>query len=58
MSEWDQIEISARLIRETDKAYLINDGTGDKWVPKKCVEQWEDNVFLIPEWLAKNKGFI
>lgn len=64
------IDISAELRHETDKAYLLYDGRseikkGDTvpselrvWVPKAMVEDNGDNTFTMPEWLAKEKGFI
>ncbi len=29
-----------------------------EWVPKSQVEQNDDGTFTMPEWLAKEKGFI
>lgn len=64
------INISAELRHETDKAYLIWDGTmetkkGDTvpsekriWVPKTMVAYDGKSEFTMPEWLALDKGFI
>ena len=70
MSLWDveKVEISAILIKEThggNAAYLIADGREDEdgleiktWVPKSQVEYDDMGTFTMPEWLAKNEGFI
>ena len=64
------IDIAAQLCHETDKAYLIFDGRteikkGDAaptdlkiWLPKSQVENNDDGTFIMPEWLALEKGFI
>lgn len=54
----DLIEISAELKGETEKAYRLFDGYRTEWVPKQFVENNEDGTFTMPEWLAKDKGFI
>lgn len=57
-SRSDLVDISAELRGETDKAFRIFDGTTTDWVPKSQVEQNDDGTFTMPEWLAKEKGFI
>ena len=52
------IDIAAELRGETDKAFRIFDGKTTEWVPKSQVEQNDDGTFTMPEWLAKDKGFI
>lgn len=56
------VAIACALRRETDKAYLIFDGTLEAWVAKSLVETKTDargkiNLCLMPEWLARQKGF-
>jgi hypothetical protein len=51
-------DLSATIEHETEKAYLLNDGTRKAWVPKSCVEDNNDGTFTMPEWLAKDKEFI
>jgi len=63
-------DIAAEIRHETDNAYLLFDGRteikkGDtikseirQWVPKSQVENNKDGTFTMPEWLAKEKGFI
>lgn len=61
-SNHDLITISAVLRAETDHAYLIYDGTRKAWVPISLTEKHEEAdgslTFEMPEWLAKEKGFI
>lgn len=52
------IEISGELRGETDRALRIYDGAKTEWVPKSQVEDHHDGTFTMPEWLAKEKGFI
>jgi hypothetical protein len=54
----DIIEIAADLRHETEKAFLLHDGTKEAWVPKAQVENNNDGTFSMPEWLAMDKGFI
>jgi hypothetical protein len=66
----DLVDITAELRHETDKAYLIFDGRTEIkkgetvksevriWVPKSQVEFDNDKTFIMPEWLALEKGFI
>ena len=51
-------DIAAELKHETPKAFLIFDGAKSEWVPKSMVENNRDGTFTMPEWLAKDKGFI
>jgi hypothetical protein len=52
------VDIAAELRGETDKALRLFDGTTTEWVPKSQVENNGDGTFTMPEWLAKEKGFI
>ena len=54
----DIIEIAADLRHETEKAFLLHDGSKEAWVPKTQVENNNDGTFSMPEWLAMDKGFI
>ncbi len=51
-------DISAELKHATLKAFLLYDGSLEGWVPKDLVEDNKDGTFTMPEWLAKEKGFI
>ena len=55
----DLVDIAAEKRGETEKAFRLFDGTRTEWVPKSQVEEnAEDGTFAMPEWLAKEKGFI
>lgn len=58
MPKPELIDITAQVRAETPKAFLLFDGTKTEWVPKSQVEQNPDNTFTMPEWLARDKGFI
>ncbi len=58
MGKKELIDIAAQVRHETEKAFLIYDGKTETWVPKSMVEQNIDGTFTMPEWLAKDKGFI
>lgn len=57
-SKSDLVDISAEVRGETDKALRLFDGAKTEWVPKSQVEDNGDGTFAMPEWLAKDKGFI
>ena len=59
------IEITVTVKHKTEKAVLVNDGgKKDQWVPLSQITSDNEievgNVIVIevPEWLAKDKGFI
>lgn len=52
------IDIAAELRGETEKAFRLYDGKTTDWVPRRLVENNRDGTFTMPEWLAKEKGFI
>ena len=52
------IDIAAEKRGETEKALRLFDGKTTEWVPKSQVEDNGDGTFTMPEWLAKDKGFI
>lgn len=51
-------DVTATVHAEMEKAWQLHDGTVTEWVPKSQVEDNEDGTFTMPEWLAKDKGFI
>jgi hypothetical protein len=51
-------DIAGELRGETEKAFRIYDSKTTERVPKSQVEQNDDGTFTMPEWLAKDKGFI
>lgn len=54
-------EIAAKVIRETSKAVLADDGTRQEWLPKSKITIEPDKggavAIYMPEWLAKRAGF-
>ncbi len=58
MPKPELIDIACELKAETPKAFRLFDGKTTEWVPKSQVEQNPDGTFTMPEWLAKDKGFI
>lgn len=58
MTRSDIIDIAAEKRAETEKAFQLYDGTTTAWVPKSQIEDNGDGTFAMPEWLAKDKGFI
>jgi hypothetical protein len=56
--DYGTIEISAELKNETAKALQLFDGERAAWVPRSQVTWTGKNLWTMPEWLAKNKGFI
>ena len=68
-SRSDLEDISVELVHETDKAWLVTDGTLDPktgkrvdvWVPKSQAEMdRSDGCYTLtaPEWLLKDKGLL
>jgi hypothetical protein len=51
-------DVAVEVVGETERAWRIFDGKNMVWVPKSQVENNEDGTFTMPEWLAKEKGFI
>lgn len=67
MMRADLIDVTCTIVGETDRAYKIDDGTRQEWVPKSQVEIGLDGKGIsgedilactMPTWLAKEKGFI
>ena len=60
----ETFEIAGDIVHETDKAWLVNDGTKDVWLPKSQCEFTPSRgnvlhgVFDVPVWLAREKGLI
>jgi len=61
------IDIACEVRGESDRAYRIYDGAKTEWVPKSQIELGIDGkgidgkdvvVCTMPEWLAREKGFI
>ncbi len=46
------------IVKETPKAKLFTTAEGDIWIPISEIIEEGDDTFVIPEWLAKEKGLI
>ena len=55
MSDVKLFDFSAELKNETDRAFLVNGGDKDFWLPKRFTE---NNGVTIPEWLAIERGIV
>lgn len=53
----DLVDVAGSVKRETEKAWLIDFGDAEVWVPKSQVEI-ADNTVTMPEWLATKHGLI
>ena len=66
MATKKEIEICLEIFKETERAFLVSDDDGDnqQWIPKSQVRSDQDCgvgdtvVFVLPEWLAIEKGFV
>lgn len=54
----DLVDIAAELRGETDRAVRLYDGSRTEWLPKRFVEDNGDGTYAMPEWLAREKGFL
>lgn len=58
MPKLSLFDVAAEVRGETERAYRLFDGKTLEWVPKSQVENNGDGTFTMPEWLAKDKGFL
>lgn len=54
----DIVEITAEIRRETKRTYLLYDGEREELFTKSNVRDNGDGTFSMPEWVARDKGFI
>jgi hypothetical protein len=56
------IDIAVELVHQTEKAWLVNDGVKDHWIPKSIgeMDHQQGRVYelTIPEWMATEKGIL
>jgi hypothetical protein len=54
--------VNCKIVRETPKAWLIDDGKRQEWFPKSQGEIYDrsdgTNDLCAEEWILKSKGFI
>lgn len=66
MAKSELVDIEARLVHQTEKAYLLDAGHADKryeWVAKSVVEtdvdrSGDSGIFTMPRNIAEEKGLI
>ena len=61
MASPELVDITCFVRMETPRAYLINDGTKEVWVPKsQCELERGDKMdtVTLPVWLARDKGLV
>jgi hypothetical protein len=55
-------EVTGRIVTETEKAILLDDGVMRAWLPKSKVqiEPLKDDQVTVymPEWLAREKKYV
>ncbi len=54
----NQVIIAGEKRVENKEAFQIFDGTRTEWVLKALAKDNGDGTFTMPEWLARDKGFI
>ena len=54
----DLVEIACYVKIRRSRAIMINDGDKDVWLPLSLVEEYNDNMVVMPEWLAREKELI
>lgn len=53
------VDIECYLVHETEKAYLLDNGSVKEWFPKAVVDyDRRDKVASMPEYYALQKGFV
>lgn len=58
MAKSELYDFSGQIRHETEKAYLIFDGTKEVWLPKAQTQDNGDGTFTIPRWLAEKKELV
>lgn len=62
----EPVEFCGEIKWETERAFMVYDGTNEIWIPKSKViskrrvstSDGGDFIFEIPEWMAREKGII
>lgn len=58
----DRTCINCKILRETERAWLIDDGNKEVWVPKSQSEAYRladgTTDLFVEQWIAKDKGLI
>jgi len=56
--ESKQIEIAVEVCRSSERAVELYDGARKAWFPKSQVTDNNNGTVTMPEWLARDRGFI
>jgi hypothetical protein len=48
-------EFAGKLVKQTDKAFQIDFGTGIHWIPKSQAEWAGKDTWLLTDWIAEQK---
>lgn len=51
-------DFAAQIIDERPTAIRLFDGVNTAWFPKAVVEDYGDGTFAVPEFFAREKGFL
>lgn len=52
----DLVDVECKVLRSTERAWLVRAGSVEAWLPKSETEINDDGTVTIPEWLAVDKG--
>ena len=64
MSNKKEVELWLEVVKYTEKAFYLSDGSKEAWVPKSQLRYTEKPLegdaiaFIMPEWIAVDKGFV
>lgn len=59
----EPVDFCGEIIAETENAILVGDGENNVWIPRSLIIEQNhvrenDYEFLIPEWLAIDRGIV
>jgi hypothetical protein len=58
MPRSELVDLALERRGETELAYRLSDGVITEWAPKSQVEENGDGTWTMPEWLAREKGWL
>lgn len=58
MERGDDYSFQAKIVVETDMAYLLDVDGKQVWFPKSKIEGEGDNWWTVPEWIAIEKEIV
>jgi hypothetical protein len=56
----DLVDIALNVFAATDKALFLSDTDKNraKWIPRSLVEDYGNGLYAMPEWVAKQRGWM